>query len=338
MPIVQLSIPADRIQGFNYHPSYASCAFETWRHFDAEVFQRELGKGKEYFPKMNAVRLWLSWDAFTKNPSKFIDAVRTALDICDKLNLKAILVLFNRWHEGVNDCGGIYIDHFLPKASWIQNSSSGARPPTDAYVQAMADAFKNDGRILGWDLCNEPFAIIEGCEWLELIEKYELEWLKNVAFILRQGGITQPVGIGSFNHWHDEKIKDLVDCFFTHLYFWFDASKHVETITQADKDNFQKKIDLLLAIPKAVGKPVVVTETFWGSFSDEFRIQNVAATLELFRKNHIGFLGYSLYESDIADIHRPEIGALNPTIGHLEFIYKDGTLRPGHDIVNQYMQ
>ena len=38
--------------GFNYQPSYAFNSYEAWRFFDANVFDREIGLGKKYFPKM----------------------------------------------------------------------------------------------------------------------------------------------------------------------------------------------------------------------------------------------------------------------------------------------
>ena len=53
-----------KVRGFNYQPSFAYNSYEAWRFFDAETMARELRRGKKYFPKMNVIRLWLSYDAF----------------------------------------------------------------------------------------------------------------------------------------------------------------------------------------------------------------------------------------------------------------------------------
>ena len=40
---------------------------------DAAVIDLELSRGKRYFPKMKAIRLWLSWDSFVRHPLRFAD-------------------------------------------------------------------------------------------------------------------------------------------------------------------------------------------------------------------------------------------------------------------------
>ena len=51
------------IRGFNYQPSYGSHGLEIWGYgFDIAKIERELGLGKRYFPKINTIRLWLSYD------------------------------------------------------------------------------------------------------------------------------------------------------------------------------------------------------------------------------------------------------------------------------------
>lgn len=59
------------INGFNYQPSYGSSGLEIWQQFDASIVDKELGRGKKYFPGMNAIRLWLSWDAFVREQQRF---------------------------------------------------------------------------------------------------------------------------------------------------------------------------------------------------------------------------------------------------------------------------
>ena len=44
------------IRGFNYQPSYASRGFEVWEYFSPESWRTEIGRGKQFFPKMDAIR------------------------------------------------------------------------------------------------------------------------------------------------------------------------------------------------------------------------------------------------------------------------------------------
>ena len=331
--IKQLTIPGSKVAGFNYHPSYSSCTFETWRCFDAEIFRKELAIGKKFFPGMNSVRLWLSWNAWCRNPQKMTDALKQTLDICEQLDLKTVPVLFNRWHDSMLDCDGIYLDHFLPKSSWLQKYGLPGRE----FTHDLGKKFKDDPRILAWDLCNEPFAY-EQCQWRDEFTQHELNWLRTVNEDLRSENISQPIGIGTWNVYYDELINDLVDCFMTHTYLWIDATTPNPAITPEVRNHFQDKIDELLKLPKATGKPLFTTETCWGSFDDKFRAELVKVTIEMLTANGVGFMAYALFESDFTDIHRPEQGRISPDIGHLEFICRDGTLRPGHDVINQFMR
>ena len=103
-----------RIRGFNYQPSYGSHGLEIWRRFDADIVDVELARGRKYFPGMNAIRLWLSWDAFNRDAETFARSFDLALALADGHGMMVMPVLFNRWHNEVLDFGGLYLDHFLP--------------------------------------------------------------------------------------------------------------------------------------------------------------------------------------------------------------------------------
>ena len=71
------------IRGFNYQPSYGTSGLELWRNFQAPIIEIELGRGKRYFPWINAIRLWLSWDAYRRDAKRFTVNFETALAIAD---------------------------------------------------------------------------------------------------------------------------------------------------------------------------------------------------------------------------------------------------------------
>lgn len=70
-----------KVRGFNYQPSYGTSGFELWQKFDRIIIDKELGLGKKYFPKMAAIRLWLSWDSFVRNPRHFSNNFEIALEM-----------------------------------------------------------------------------------------------------------------------------------------------------------------------------------------------------------------------------------------------------------------
>ena len=179
------------IKGFNYQPSWGSTGFEIWRSFDSERMGHELSLGKCYFPGMNAIRLWLSHDAWVRNPQKFESAFNTALSIAETHSLAVMPVLFNRWHDAALDYGGIYLDHFLHNVSWVQGKDQPA-----AFMEAIVGAHAADARILAWDLCNEPFSYNCPPGDIPDIVAAEYAWLEKMYAIAKRCGAQAPVTVG----------------------------------------------------------------------------------------------------------------------------------------------
>ena len=105
----------------------------------------------------------------------------------------------------------------------------------------------------------------------------------------------------------------------------------------ASKPHFEKSLDRDVGFAKKVGKPLVSTETCWGALDDQVRVESARYTLEQHRKRNIGSLVYLLHHSLIADAHRPEFGPVRGDgPGNLAFIEADGSLRPGHEVFNEF--
>ena len=82
-----LKIDSCEVKGFNYHPSYSTTSLVDWLLFDEEVWRRELTNGKEKFPKMNTVRLWLSWNAYCQMQNRFIEKLKLEEAIKNDVNI-----------------------------------------------------------------------------------------------------------------------------------------------------------------------------------------------------------------------------------------------------------
>lgn len=319
--MVELKIKPSDVRGFNYHPSYSHDALEGWLLFDEDVWRKELTNGKNKFPKINTVRLWLSWNAYCRLEDEFIDRVRRAIDICRELDLYVIPCLFNRWLDPKINADAVFIDHFLPNSSWLHKYGG----LFDEYIDAMCDAFGTEERILVWDMCNEPLAYLKGFEFKDLVQHYELNWLRQMADRMRANKVTQPLGLGSTGREPMETFGDIYDVYLTHLYYKGD-----------DPELFDNKVARFVAEAEKNERPLIVSECCWGSFDDKTRAEYIHTTLSIFKKYGLGFVAHALYYCGCTDLHDPCDGRVSPEIGNLCFINKDGSVRPHHEVFNEF--
>jgi hypothetical protein len=306
------------VRGFNYQPSYGTSGFDLWQRFDAKTIELELGRGKKYFPGINAIRFWLSRDSFVRNPRQFSDNFETSLTIAAKFGLVVMPVLFNRWHDQVLDYGGIYIDHFLPGSGWVYNPNL-----FDSYLTAIVGGHKSDPRIFAWDLCNEPFP----SESFPEIAKAEFNWLKGVYDHCKRLGASAPITVGIHPGTPLPKIEPITDILSIHPY-WTGGDDNARAA-------YEKKLDVEVAFAQSVKKPLLPTECCWGAFDDARRVEFIRYTLTQLRKRKLGWLAYLLHHSLIADAHRPEFGPVGGP-ENLAFIEADGSLRKGHEVFNEF--
>jgi endo-1,4-beta-mannosidase len=311
------------IRGFNYQPSYGSTGLEIWLRFDAATMDAELARGKRYFPGMNAIRLWLSRDAFQRDPQRFAFNFEAALAVAQRHNLAVMPVLFNRWHSDSLDYGGVYIDHFLPGVSWVQRGA-GLGP----FMEAVVGAHAADPRIFCWDLCNEPFSYLSPQAEIPDIVKAELAWLTDLYKRCKDLGAKAPITIGLHcNHGVDglAQVESISDVLSIHPYFGCGPNR--------EEAAFAASLDAYASYAKKIGKPILATETCWGYQNDQERVGIIRTTLKHLKQRGFGYLVYLLNHSLIADAHRPAYGPGNL---NLSFIEADGSLRPGHECFNEF--
>lgn len=322
-----------QIKGFNYQPSYGANGLELWRNFDADTIRRELERGKEYFPSMNAIRLWLSWDAFIyadrAGRRRFCTDFETALTLAADLDLTVMPVLFNRWHNEHLDYGGIYIDHFLPdewEGAWAGCGLKGFLKRCHTYLDAVVRPHVDDPRIFAWDLCNEPFSYGNlQHENIQPLLRSEYTWLEAQYAHCKELKVSAPVTVGA--HWGTpiDLIEPISDLLSIHPYW----------ICGVDKGTYENHLDADVAFARKVNKPLLSTETCWGHADDAERVDIIRYTLGEHAQRGIGYLVYLLHHSLIADAHRPEFGPVGDP-QNLAFIEADGSLRPGHEVFNEF--
>lgn len=323
------------VKGFNYQPSYAYNSYEAWRFFDAEVFDREIGLGKQYFPEMNTLRIWISYDAFRYEEDRQAENFEIALSICDKYGCKAIVCLFNCWHDATMDNGGIYHAQMIPGSIWCANENM-----FDSYIEKMVKPHKDDERILIWDICNEPYSYGDNKAYADFIEPYETAWLRKICDMCRSAGVTQPCGISSFELGsyeermeRHERFADFIDVFLIHPYY-YNSDKDVVGSDALSPEGFDKLLGEYKELSRKYNKPVLTTETCWGSRDSSIRAEIVKQTACAHKRANIGFIAHALHWSYVADLH-DEGEAPVGYPGNLAFITRDDKIREGHEVFNE---
>lgn len=318
------------IRGFNYQPGYASTSYESWMWFDAESFRRELGWGKAAFAKMNAVRLWLSWDAYVRDPKSFCEAFDTALGICHELGLGVIACLFNRWHNAFCDNGGVYLERLIPTSQLYD------RYFFREYLRDIVLPHRDDERVLVWDMCNEPFSHDMPFDKVPELVKFEVDWLADMKHQIDEYAVCQDVGVsihGAVNREMMMAVDEVSTVFMIHPYLQWTCDAKAFA---ARCDAVIKHLDWQIAYAKSKGKPVFVTECCWGSVDEDVFRENILATLTEYRKRNLGFVAHALCHSLVADLHPPKDGPILQDMGQFNFLDENGAIRPGLEIFNDF--
>ena len=318
------------IRGFNYQPSAGTTSLENWLYFDPELIRKELTQGKKLFPGFNTVRIWLSWDAYHRDAKAFRAHFETYLTIADELGLKVIVCLLNRWHDSQGyDNGGVYIDNFAFPDAWCYYRSY-----YEAYVSDIISLHRNDPRILIWDLVNEPYSYTTETDIVKPFIEIETKWLKSLYETAKKAGAVQPVGFSVPGDTPAllERVRPFSDLFLVHPYY---RPAEAPSDDPAVRKAFDEEVAACRAYADRTGLPVIATETCWGALTDEDRTEIVRFTLDTLKRYDIPFTVHALYYSRVADLHYEEDGFVGGA-GNLAFTNKDGSLRKGHGIFNEY--
>lgn len=141
------------MRGANYVPSYARNDVQTWMDYDPAVIDRELGYAARM--KLNTVRVFLQFAVYERDPKLFLERFESFLSLCGKHHIQMMPVVFD-------SCFGDFPDlERYREKDWMacpgQNRLGREHwPKLEKYVDDVVGTYKNDKRIVMWDVMNEP--------------------------------------------------------------------------------------------------------------------------------------------------------------------------------------
>ena len=149
--------------GANYNPANAINELEMWQAatFDPTTIDKELGWAEDM--GVNTLRVYLHDLAWQQDSAGFIKRIDQFLGICQKHNIRPMLVLFDScWDPNPKLGAQRAPTPGVHNSGWLQSPGAAAlQDPTQyprlrAYATGVVRAFKDDERILLWDVWNEP--------------------------------------------------------------------------------------------------------------------------------------------------------------------------------------
>lgn len=184
------------LSGSDFQPSTAINQIEMWQadSFDSSTIDKELGWAQEL--GFTTMRVYLSSVVWKNDSEGFKKRMDQFLAISSKHGIRPVFVFFDDcWNEESSIGKQPSPRPGVHNSGWVQDPAVSLRkdttklfPVLEKYIKDILSTFKNDNRILLWDLYNEPGNSKHGITSLPL--------LKNVFKWAREVNPSQPVSSG----------------------------------------------------------------------------------------------------------------------------------------------
>ncbi len=294
--------------GCNFIPSTASNELEMWQKetWDPKTIDRELGWAEGL--GFNVIRVYLHNLVWENDRSDFLLRIGEFLKIADRHKIKVIFVLFDDCWNANPTAGpqqdpveGVHNSRWVraPGPAIVGNPAKwGAM---ELYAKDILMQFKNDKRIIMWDLYNEP-----GNEGMTDITYPFLQEVFKWAWAIRP---TQPLTSAPWNH--EEKFQ-------RYNTFQLASSDVITFHNYNDAANLEAEIQEL----KKLGRPIICSEYMARTNKSTF-IDN----LPVLKNHRVGAINWGLVSGRSNTIFPwgSKPGTPEPTVWFHDIFRKDGT-------------
>jgi hypothetical protein len=248
------------LRGFNYLPRTAVNWNEMWQaeSFSPEVMEQELAWAREV--GYNTLRTNLPFIVWQADRQGLHERIERFLDICERNQIKVMMT-------PMDDCGFSgdhpYLGEQKAPVPDLHNSQAAASPgrnvvmdktqwgEVETYIRDIISTYKNDPRIVIWDLYNEPtnrmiFTNEGEFAYDEQMEVFSHELMVKAFEWARDENPSQPLTVGAwhapsildrslpiFEHPTDRKALELSDIITFHAYLPIDLFHKAVEIVEA---------------------------------------------------------------------------------------------------------
>jgi len=273
--------------GTNFNPSNAINQLEVWQAetFDIDTIEKELALSASI--GMNTHRVFLHDLVWEQDPEGFASRIDQFLAAADRHGIKPMLVLFDGVWDPNPKLGPQRepVPH-LHNSGWVQSPGAEALkdrsqyPRLERYVEGVLGRFKDDERVLAWDLFNEPDNDNERAYGdVELEDKYQraFDLLRETFKWARGVNPSQPLTAGVWGDFmgRDGKQLEALDGISK---FMLEHSDVISFHTYETPDVPPRQIEFL----ETYGRPILCTEYLARSRDNTF--ENL---LPLFKEHRI---------------------------------------------------
>ncbi len=226
------------MRGVNYVPSYARNDVQIWMDYDAAVIDRELGYAERL--KLNAVRVFLQFAVYERDPKLFLERFESFLSLCSRHQIRMMPVLFD-------SCFGEFPDLMRYRdKDWMacpgQNRLGPEHwPKLEQYVRDVVGGHRDDRRIVMWDVMNEPT-----CTSFNQPDDQRLIWafLDHFLDVVREQRPVQPLTVGVERSSLVGNVLNKIDVLCFHNY----------------RRDLREDIRQVQALARQHGKPAIINE------------------------------------------------------------------------------
>jgi hypothetical protein len=277
--------------GANFYPSTAINQLEMFQAetFDTATIDKELAWAEGI--GMNCMRVYLHDLLYQQDAEGFLKRLDQYLALADKHHIKTLFVLFDSCWDPFPALG----KQRAPKphvhnSGWVQAPGQKALQDTtqyarlEKYVKATVGKFKDDSRVLGWDVWNEPDNMTGASyEKVEIKNKVALvgKLLPQVFAWARSVNPSQPLTSGI---WQGDWAEDKINAFHK---MQLEESDIITFHNYSTPQEFETKIKQL----QRYGKPMICTEYMARPNGSTFE-----GFLPVAKKYNVGMINWGLVD------------------------------------------
>ena len=198
--------------GFNFLPSTAVNFVEMWHPetFDMPTIEKELGWAAEI--GFNAIRVNLPFLGWQQDRDGLLDRLDRLMAAASAREIDTVPCLFDdcgfggfepQWGPQPDPVPGIHNSRAVASPGRSAVLDANLRPSLEAYVGDIVSMFRDDPRILFWDLYNEPgnrmdFDKTEYSQFDAELEKHALSLMETSFAVARKVGPEAPLSVAAW--------------------------------------------------------------------------------------------------------------------------------------------